>query len=62
MNETPQLTEEPIDPLTDTGKIYQVVRRAIQDAEMEKNKKFDWIKFIRTVANNIVSEIDARMK
>ena len=59
---TSDLDEQPIDPLTDTGKLYLLMRRAIKDAKEEEYKRFDPIRFVRNVCNYIVSEIDARMK
>ena len=62
MNTTREQAEEPINPLTDTGKTYLLVKRAVKDALAEERKRFDWQRFVRNIAASIVGEIDGRNK
>lgn len=54
--------EEPINPLTDTGKYYLIAKRAVKDALAEERKRFDWLRFVRHIASGIIKEIDERTK
>ena len=59
---TADQTEEPIDPLTDTGKYYLLMKRAVRDALAEEKKRFDPLRLVRHVASTIIKEIDERDK
>lgn len=51
------------DPLTDTQrKLRAVVVEAMREVLQEERKRFDWLKFVSSVAGYVKGEIDKRTK